>query len=132
MKQLLSAAALFALVILGCQKNNNAVNPNTTSNSNSVPKPVARFTILNPVDSNLILEGNILDFDNQSTNAVSYRWDFDNGVSSDDKIPSNIFLAPCGRVYTITLTVKNSVGDSSSASQTFSILCSGKHPYTGG
>ncbi|HVT85544.1 MAG TPA: PKD domain-containing protein [Chitinophagaceae bacterium] len=126
MKYLMIGIAFSFLLIEGCQKSNTAVN------TVPVPKPVAKFSILNLVDSSLILEGNILNFDNQSANAVSYHWNFSDGTSSIDKLPSNISFAPCGRVYTITLTVKNSVGDSSSTSQTFNILCSGKHPYTGG
>jgi PKD repeat protein len=84
------------------------------------------------VSDDLLLEGDVLRFDNKSINADSYFWDFGNGTYSEDKSPDNISLSPCGETYTIKLTVKNKSGDSAVYSQTFDILCSGKHPNNGG
>ncbi len=65
-----------------------------------------------------------VDFQNNSINADTYYWDFGDGKYSTDKIPADVFFAPCQRTVTISLTVKNRAGETSSISQDYSIQCS--------
>ena len=121
---------LITFCFIGCKKGNEIT---TTSNQNQPEKikPVAGFRINNLVSSDLILEGNIVDFENQSENADSYYWDFGNGVHSTEKIPQNIIFVPCGGHYTISLVVKNTAGESKSE-QSFVILCRGRSAHRTG
>jgi hypothetical protein len=123
MRKLYVVFFFVVLVLIGCHKSN--------SDSALVPaqplKPTAGFAITNQLSKNLVLEGQELQFDNLSANAVSYSWNFGNGITSTERNPQHISLAPCGANYTITLNVKNAAGEISSFSQTFSLRCSGKH-----
>lgn len=133
MKQF-SAAASFLLIILGgCQKSGDITQPAATQNVITPDtKPVASFKINNLVDDTRILEGNILDFTNDSKNASSYSWDLGNNVTSTDKIPQGESYVPCGAYYTITLTVKNNAGQTASYSKTYEIQCRGKNSHRSG
>ena len=132
MKKLFAPFLLLSAIVLGCQKNNNTEITITNSQSSVIAKPVAVFKINNTIDAGWVLEGSILEFDNKSTNADSYYWDFGNGVYSTDEIPANISFAPCGRTYTVTLTVKNKSGETNTYSQTYNVQCNGKHAPAGG
>jgi PKD repeat protein len=48
-------------------------------------------------------------FNNQSTNATSYSWDFGDGNGSTDENPSHTY--DVGGTYTVTLTASNACGD---------------------
>ena len=105
------------------------------SNSSSsglvaAPKSIPAFKITNMVNSNYVMEGRNLTFENTSANAVYYHWDFGNGITYDGKTPpKDIFYIPCGGSSTITLTTKNIAGDVAVYSQSFNILCSGKNSH---
>ena len=128
MKKIFMLLAVLSLSSISCRKENAVTDPAPPV---SIQKPVANFRVINALDSGWILEGSTITFENLSANADSYSWNFDNGTNSTDKTPSDISFAPCGRTYTITLTVKNKAGDSSTYSETFNIQCNGKHPVGG-
>ncbi len=54
-------------------------------------------------------------FNNQSTNATSYEWDFGDGTSSNEESPSHTYAAD--GVYTVTLTAFNECGSVSTTQQ---------------
>jgi PKD domain len=132
MKKLFTCLLVLTILISSCQKDDSIDSGRSVAlPENAVAKPAASFKINNSLSDDLLIERQILNIDNQSTNAVSYSWDFGNGTYSTDKIPLNISFAPCGSVYTITLTAKNKSGETAVYSQTVTILCSGKHPVGG-
>jgi hypothetical protein len=134
MKNLITNLFLITILVSSCQKGNDlALDKPTALPDKTVAKPTASFKITNFfLLDNSLKEDDVLDFDNKSTNADSYYWDFGNGTYSTDKIPVNVSFAPCGSTYTISLTVKNKSGDAVTYSGTFNILCKGKHVQTGG
>jgi PKD repeat protein len=87
----------------------------------------AKFTIENPDE---VKEGFVATFDNASTGAVKYEWDFGTGETSDQKNPTYIFLG-CGPKI-ITLTVTDSAGNKQAFSIQLEVHCTGKHVPTGG
>lgn len=124
MKKIIPGLLALVVLISSCSKGKD-VSPNSAIAE--VAKPAAAFVINNPASSTMITEDRILDFDNKSANGDFYYWDFGNGKYSTEKVPTNISFAPCGTIATITLTVKNNHGDVSTTSQTFTVLCKGKH-----
>jgi PKD repeat protein len=134
MKKLIIGLLAFTMLVSSCKKDSNLAPDKSTTGStgNAVIKPIAFFRIANRVNDDMVVEGSILDIDNRSSGADFYYWDFGNGVGSADKNPGNISFNPCGRTYTITLTVQNKAGDLATYSHTYNILCNGSHPYTGG
>lgn len=75
-----------------------------------VPKPNAQF--------DFIINGTTVNFNNTSTDADEYFWDFGEGQISDEQAPSHTF-AQSGS-YTVTLTAIN-LCDSATFSQTINI-----------
>ncbi len=67
-------------------------------------------------------EANFLEynFENTSTGATSYEWDFGDGNMSMEESPTHVYDSP--DVYTITLTASNDVGLSTTLSKTIEIL----------
>lgn len=128
MKKVFILVAFVTILVNGCKKGNDIKADNLPA---VIEKPTASFKIDNLVSEDLILEGNIVDFDNQSLQAGTYYWDFGNGIYSNDKIPQNISFVPCGGKYTISLVVTNKAGESRYA-QTFDILCRGKSAHRAG
>ena len=128
MKQSILSLLVLAVFVSGCQKNDKLSSNASALPDNTFTKPAANFKINNTVDinhnRNTIMELWTLDFENNSINADSYYWDFGDGQYSADKIPADVFFAPCQRTVTITLTVKNRAGETSSKSETYSIQCS--------
>ena len=152
MKQFLTTALLFAIMLSGCQKAGDvtqqaqAADPVKTPEL-TTPKPIASFKITNPYnESGDLLELRTLAFNNTSTNADSYSWDLSTSANysdgnvdypmqfSDKAEPAGIYIAPCMQTITIKLTAKNKAGDSSTYSQSFAVQCfrgvpgGGKHP----
>ena len=135
MKKITTTLFVLFILISGCQKANDSVqNKSAALPENNTPaaKPAALFNINSPVGKGWVIEGSPLVFDNKSTNADTYYWDFGNGTHSTDKIPFDISFSPCGGTYTITLTVKSKSGDTAVYSETVNVLCNGKHPNSGG
>jgi PKD repeat protein len=101
---------------------------NASNNNNSVPAtvapPTAGFKITNEASTAAVWEALILKFENTSENAVSYSWDFGNGVTSTEKLPANFYYGTCGLTNTITLTVKNSAGQTATISAPYTVFCS--------
>ena len=73
----------------------------------------------------------INDFKNNSANADSYFWDFGNGVTSTEKVPTNISFVPCGGNYTITLKVSNRKGETATYAHAYEIQCRGRFAGSG-
>lgn len=70
-----------------------------------LPRPVAAFSATNTVGCSGPLN---VSFTNGSTNAVSYNWNFGDGTSSTLPNPNHAYSNP--GTYTVTLTVTNNVG----------------------
>jgi len=126
MKRFYTCLMLIAVIVISCQKDKGtSISITGTSNQPVVVKPpTADFRISNAISSGNVWEALTLNLTNASQNADSYYWDFGNGVTSTEKTPSNISLAPCGFTYTISLTVKNKNGVSSTYSAPFNVVCS--------
>ncbi|MBI1835853.1 MAG: PKD domain-containing protein [Flavobacteriia bacterium] len=73
------------------------------------PLPSASF-IVDP--ENPDLSHPLVSFTNTSTDAVSWHWDFGDGMSSDEENPEHTYSA--ANTYTVTLTVTNAFGCTSS------------------
>lgn len=123
MKKLYFLLILPTILVLSCQKNQVKENnePNTTPET---LKPTAAFKVTNEAATNAIWEFIPVKFENNSSNAESYLWDFGNGVTSTEKVPTDVSYVPCGTQRTITLTVKNKSGQTSSYAVTYDIACS--------
>ncbi|SRR5258706_3648117 len=117
---------LITVTVISCQKEKAVADATTGSSTQAeiIKPPNADFKITNMASSGNVWEGLKLNFDNISQNADSYYWDFGNGIISTDKIPLDVSLFPCGLTYTISLTVKNKDGQSSTISAPFFVLCS--------
>jgi PKD repeat protein len=129
MKQLSIGLVLLIVIVSGCQKSGKDVTNSTASSAVTspiapAPPATANFKITNAVSPGNVWEALNLKIDNSSQNAESYLWDFGEGTTSTEKAPTNVALAPCGMTYTITLTVKNKDGQSSTFSVPYTVLCS--------
>lgn len=84
---------------------------NACKKQDSPPAPVADFYLDTQHSSTITVRENtdIIPINN-STNAVSYLWDFGNGKTSTEKTPSLNF--PIGGDYTVSLTATNKDGSS--------------------
>lgn len=114
MKLNIILAFLFMSFIAGCKKDHAGCN-----------EPTASFKINNETN-NSVLEGKLLQLVNQSENAVSYKWDFGNGTTSDKPTPE--FYFPMHGEYDITLTVTGKKGKTSSFTYHVTVLCSIVNP----
>ena len=83
-----------------------------------LPQPVASFNT-DEIDGCEPLAAN---FENTTTNADSYLWDFDNGITDDGQTASYAF-STAGEVetYTVTLTATDDLGCSDVATQTVTV-----------
>lgn len=66
--------------------------------------------------------------DNTTGNPVSWQWNFGNGFTSTERSPSASYTAP-GK-YTVTLTVKDASGSTSTASKTVTVWEKPKPDFT--
>jgi len=114
MKNVYSLCLLAVVTLAACKKSGDT--PTTAS-----------FKVLNPIIEGTVREGTVLQFSNDSKNAVSYHWDFGDGIMSDAKIPEEISLNPCGIDHKVTLTITDKDGHVVSTTQSFIVECSGKH-----
>jgi hypothetical protein len=87
--------------------------------------PKASFRVANTINSDgiSVKAGTILCVDNNSENAVSYLWEYDDNKTSTEKFPSNLVLNNCGSNRTIKLTTKNSDGKTASVTQYYNVVC---------
>jgi bacillolysin len=70
----------------------------STAYVNIVAEPIAAFSVSNA--------GNVYTFSNTSSNALSYNWDFGDGVSSTLQSPSHTYTSGS---YTVTLIISNGI-----------------------
>ncbi|PTT02371.1 hypothetical protein DBR11_04940 [Pedobacter sp. HMWF019] len=85
------------------------------------PGPEAGFTLGNTSQSSIIFrQGTVIIPVNNSTNAVSYLWDFGNGKTSTERTPAISFEE--GGEFNISLTVKNADGQISSTQRQVKVL----------
>jgi PKD repeat protein len=128
MKKIYMGLVLLIVILSSCQKSSSDVSKTASSTSaagtTSAPLPSANFKINNTISPGNVWEALTLNFENTSTNGDTYLWDFGNGTTSTDKVPSNFSLAPCGMTYTIKLTVTNKDGQSSTSSSRYFVVCS--------
>ena len=94
---------LFSLAIFSC------------SDDDPLPAPMAAFAL----DPSIVEVGNEVMFDNLSTNAARYEWDFGGGQISEDVSPSATFTSP-GQA-TVTLRAYTEDNQVDSVSQTFTV-----------
>jgi hypothetical protein len=122
MKIFYKLVALAAVITIGCQKNKST--PDIQVVHVSAQPPVATFKITNTeTGTNSVLEGKKMIFENDSQNGDSYLWDFGNGTTSTEKVPTGIDLWPCTTTVTVTLTVTNSEGKTSTHSEPYYVIC---------
>jgi PKD repeat protein len=89
MKKIAILFFFFTFIVLGCKE--------------KIPAPAAKFS------TNIGTKGQVL-FNNQSTDANSYQWDFGDGIGkSTEQNPSYTYAKP-GR-YTISLKATGAGGD---------------------
>jgi len=117
----LSALILFvgASLLYSCSKDNDVSN---SGGSSSESKPIAHFTINNLSSPGVVMERKTLDITNDSENAVSYTWEFEKGCISTAKVPDYSFLT-CGGPFTIKLTAISKSGESSTYTESVTVLC---------
>jgi hypothetical protein len=72
------------------------------SKKDAAPQPVANFSFS---DINLVSPAKIT-FQNTSTEAISYTWNFGDGQTSEDANPDHVYHTP--GTYEVTLTAKGS------------------------
>lgn len=90
--EMLGVLSVLLLTIVGC------------GGSDPAPDAVATFDF--EATTNILGQAPLnVQFENSSTNAVSYAWDFGDGNSSTDESPLHVYSS--GGIYTVTLTVKN-------------------------
>src|SRR6056297_352504 len=114
MKQLITKfklASVFALVLLlGCETDDNVL----------LPQILSSFTYTLDEDTGTV------EFINISEKATSYQWDFGDGETSTEINPIKTFMA--SGTYTITLTVSNTAGATSTFEDEITIVI--KDPIT--
>ena len=71
--------------------------------------------------NNILNERDQLIVTNNSSNAVSYHWDFGNGDKSEEAIPEYNYKRH--GEYTVTLTISDKVGNTKTMSQDLTVLC---------
>ncbi|MDO8998923.1 MAG: PKD domain-containing protein [Bacteroidota bacterium] len=90
---------------------NNGCKSTITQSVNITPRPIAKFLYIN--NSALSLGANIA-FIDSSKSAVSWSWDFGNGLTSNLQNPTTNYLS--NGTYTVSLTVTDQFGCTSSYS----------------
>ena len=114
MKQLITKfklASVFALVLLlGCETDDNVL----------LPQILSSFTYTLDEDTGTV------EFINISEKATSYQWDFGDGETSTEINPIKTYMA--SGTYTITLTVSNTAGATSTFEDEITIVI--KDPIT--
>jgi len=104
MKNIILILAILSIVFASCKKDNDTPDPE--------PNPVDTTTIVNQCyadfesDLQVNWKNGQVNFNNMSTDATNYLWNFGAGITSTEKNPSVIYNQT--GVYTITLIVSNS------------------------
>lgn len=106
MRMKLSLCLLVLIAAMSCSKKESELPPQTTPPS-SATTPRAQFSVT-PTDMRVPVR---VQFNNTSSNADSYVWEFDDGTFSTEKNPTKNFLE--SRLYTVKLTAIGSGGSNS-------------------
>lgn len=105
----------FTLSLVACQK----------EGAPSLPAPLvmASFSVFGAAAPDVITVGTYdpIQVNNQSTNAVSYRWSLGNDSTKTGLNPG-LLRYPKAGTYTLTLTAKNASGQQTSLSRTVKVL----------
>jgi PKD repeat protein len=109
--------SLFVIAFMACTKS-NAVDSVYQAPAQSLQLS-ADFSLCN--DEATVNEQEKVKLKNLSANAVSYLWDFGNGVTSTEQEP-NFAYERCGN-YTISLTVTGADGAQKTLSKQIVSLC---------
>lgn len=118
---------MIAATFGSCKKADDSLP--ASANAVDAKKPVAGFKINNLINGSFVTEGKNLKIENLSQNAVSYMWDFGNGLQFNSTAPGKVYYVPCGGTYTISLTAYNSAGEKSVYTKNITVLCSGKNSH---
>lgn len=110
MKKIILPLFVLCIALVSCSKD-EAVQ--STSNA------IAKFNVVNT--NGVVNERSPLLLENNSTDAVSYLWDFGNGKISTEKTPSYTYPM-CGN-YHIKLTVTDSKGNVNTLEKDMPVLC---------
>ena len=94
---------LFTQNVFGC---NDSIKMNTIVN----PLPIAAFTF------DTVCQNTSTSFTDQSTSAVSWNWDFDDGGTSTSNSPNHIYVGAAS--YNVSLIVANVFGCTDTVSNT--------------
>jgi PKD repeat protein len=116
MKLLLAFPVLF-MALLACNKQ-NLLEP-TPQTLTAPAQLTADFSIDNPLGK--VNESETVLLTNHSQNAVSYFWDFGNGMTSTEKQPVFAY-SKCG-IYNITLHVTGADGSIQKVKKEITSLC---------
>ena len=124
MKKIFLALSLISLGLSSCSSDNNEVPTKTSETA------VANFKVA--TKDGTVNEQQTFTFENDSKNAVSYLWDFGDGVTSKEKVP-NYAYPSCG-YYTVKLTVTDANGKTNTVTHELPALCifAGHHPTQAG
>ena len=101
-----SVVCLMALTISSCKKKEEPI---------PIPDPVADFSMNTPIRT-----GEVMFFENESTDAWRYEWDFGDGTSSTITLPSHRYEMP-GTYMVSLLAFSRNDSVSSSESKTVSV-----------
>ncbi len=93
--------------------NSAGISANTTQTVTIVFLPTSRFRFIQS-------PGGVVAFQNRSSNASSFEWDFGDGNTSTDPIPTHTYTQ--NGVFDVTFIAKNSAGESASSTQTVTIV----------
>ncbi len=105
---------VFTLVFVSCDFVDEL--PEANSIADETP-PTAFFTFTSGVEIETFTQ---VTFANQSDNATSYSWDLGDGNTSTEIDPMNVY--PGEGSYTVTLTVKDALNQTSTYSETIELI----------
>ena len=118
MKKYVFLSALFSVILITACVKQEIVNDLEHADDTLVAG-IASFTIDN--DKNTLLETDDLLLTNNSSNAVSYHWDFGNGDTSEEALPE--YSYKMHGYYTISLTITDEHGNIRQVSDEILVLC---------
>lgn len=120
MKKFFFVLSVISLGLSSCSSDNNEIPAKSSETA------VANFKVA--TKDGTVNEQQTFTFENDSKNAVSYLWDFGDGVTSTAKVPTYAYPS-CG-YYTVKLTVTDSNGKTNTVSHDLPALCifGGHHP----
>lgn len=124
MKKIFLALSLISLGLSSCSSDNNEVPTKASETA------VANFKVA--TKDGTVNEQQTFTFENDSKNAVSYLWDFGDGETSKEKVPTYAYPS-CG-YYTVKLTVTDANGKTNTVTHDLPALCifGGHHPTQAG